>query len=77
MVECCDMKFRPRIISEQRLVRTESFTFGYHSPSKLMSTVHCPSIEALSDDDAINMLPVARFICCLIFLHITVRDNLS
>ena len=42
VVECCDMKSWPRIISEQRWGRTESFTSGYHSPL----------IEALRDDDA-------------------------
>ena len=41
MVECCDMKSSPRMISDQRLGRTESFIFRYHYPSGFMSIVHC------------------------------------
>ena len=41
MVECCDMKSSPRMISDQSLGRTESFIFRYHYPSGFMSIVHC------------------------------------
>ena len=62
------MKSWPRIISEQRLGRTESFTFGYHSLRRFKSTVHYPLLDALSDDDAMDTLPAAGFICSLCFL---------
>ena len=68
MVECCDMKSWPRIISELRWGRTKSFTSRYHSPRRFKSTVHYPLMEALSDDDAMDMLPAAGFICSLCFL---------
>ena len=64
IVECCDMKSWP----QQRLGRTESFISGCHSPRRFKSTVHSPLIEALSDDNAMNMLPAAGFICSQYFL---------